>query len=102
MADERRLELRQLHGGIFTTFNYGATGGVFATQVINYPEVAILGMRRVHEVPVSRGDRVVSRLRLWRSLTFDHQLIGGEEAARFLDLVIGYLEDPGLLLLEGV
>jgi pyruvate dehydrogenase E2 component (dihydrolipoamide acetyltransferase) len=100
-ADQRRLEVSELHGGTFTITNYGAVGGLFATPVINYPEVAILGMGRVREVPVFRGDKVVSRLMLPLSLTFDHQLIDGAEAARFLNLVIGYLEDPDLLLLEG-
>ena len=100
-ADQRRIELHELHGGTFTITNYGAVGGLFATPVVNYPEVAILGMGRVREVPVLRDDKVVSRLMLPLSLTFDHQLIDGAEAARFLNLVIGYLEDPDLLLLEG-
>ncbi len=100
-ADERRLELHELHGGTFTITNYGAIGGVFATPVINYPEVAILGMGRVRDVPVLREDKVVSRLMLPLSLTFDHRLIDGAEATRFLNLVMGYLEDPDLLLLEG-
>jgi pyruvate dehydrogenase E2 component (dihydrolipoamide acetyltransferase) len=100
-ADERRLELHELHGGTFTITNYGAVGGVFATPVINYPEVAILGMGRVRELAVVRDGQVVTRLMLPLSLTFDHQLIDGAEAARFLNLVIGYLEDPDLLLLEG-
>jgi pyruvate dehydrogenase E2 component (dihydrolipoamide acetyltransferase) len=100
-ADERRLELHELHGGTFTITNYGAVGGVFGTPVINYPEVAIMGMGRVRELPVIRDGQVVTRLMLPLSLTFDHQLIDGAEAARFLNLVMGYLEDPDLLLLEG-
>jgi pyruvate dehydrogenase E2 component (dihydrolipoamide acetyltransferase) len=58
-------------------------------------------MGRVRDLPVVRGDKVVTRLMLPLSLTIDHQLIDGAEAARFLNLVIGYLEDPDLLLLEG-
>ena len=100
-ANERRLDLRELHGGTFTITNYGAVGSVFATPVTNYPEVAILGMGRVRDLPVVRGDKVLTRLMLPLSLTIDHQLIDGAEAARFLNLVIGYLEDPDLLLLEG-
>ena len=100
-AEQRKLEVRELHGGTFTITNYGAIGGTFATPVINYPEVAILGMGRVRELPVVRAEKVVTRLMLPLSLTFDHQLIDGAEAARFLNLVIGYLEDPDLLLLEG-
>jgi pyruvate dehydrogenase E2 component (dihydrolipoamide acetyltransferase) len=100
-AEERRLDVRELHGGTFTITNYGAIGSTFATPVTNYPEVAILGMGRVRELPVVRQGKVVNRLLLPLSLTIDHQLIDGAEAARFLNLVIGYVEDPDLLLLEG-
>ncbi len=100
-ADERRLDLSELHGGTFTISNFGAVGSTFATPVINYPEVALLGMGRIRELPVVRGGKVVTRLMLPLSLTIDHQLIDGAEAARFLNLVMGYLEDPDLLLLEG-
>ena len=93
-ADERRLELSEFHGGTFTISNYGAVGTTFATPVINYPEVAILGMGRVRELPVVREGKVVTRLMLPLSLTFDHQLIDGAEAARFLNLVIGYWRIP--------
>ncbi len=60
-ADERRLDLRDLHGGTFTISNYGAVGGTFATPVTNYPEVALLGMGRVRELPVVREGQVVTR-----------------------------------------
>ena len=100
-AQERRLDLSELRGGTFTITNYGAIGGVYATPVTNYPEVAILGMGRVRELPVVRKGEVVVRQMLPLSLTYDHQVIDGAEATRFLNLVIGYLEDPDLLLLEG-
>ena len=100
-AADRRLELEDLHGGTFTISNYGAIGSTFATPAINYPEVAILGMGRVRELPVVREGKIVGRHMLPMSLTFDHQLVDGAEAARFLNLVISYLEDPDLLLLEG-
>jgi pyruvate dehydrogenase E2 component (dihydrolipoamide acetyltransferase) len=100
-ADERSLDLAQLHGGTFTITNYGAIGGTFATPIVNYPEVAILGMGRIGEAPVVRDGKVVARLMLPLSLTFDHRLVDGAEAARFLNMVVGYLQDPDLLLLEG-
>ena len=100
-AEDRQLDLADVHGGTFTISNYGSIGSTFATPVINYPEVAILGMGRVRELPVLREGTFVTRHILPLSLTFDHQLIDGAEAARFLNLVIGYLEDPDLLLLEG-
>jgi pyruvate dehydrogenase E2 component (dihydrolipoamide acetyltransferase) len=101
-ADERRLDLADLHGGTFTITNYGAIGGEFATPIPNYPEVAILGMGRIAEAAVVRQGQVVPRLLLPLALTFDHRLIDGAEAARFLNSVVGYLEDPDLLLLESV
>jgi pyruvate dehydrogenase E2 component (dihydrolipoamide acetyltransferase) len=100
-AEERRIDLQGFRGGSFSITNYGAIGGLFATPVINYPEVAILGMGRVRETPVVREGKVVTRLILPLALTFDHRLVDGAEATRFLNLVIGYLEDPDLLLLEG-
>jgi pyruvate dehydrogenase E2 component (dihydrolipoamide acetyltransferase) len=100
-AQERTLDVADLHGGTFTITNYGAIGSTYATPIVNYPEVAILGMGRVGEVPVVRNGQIVARLVLPLSLTFDHQLVDGAEAARFLNAVVGYLEDPDLLLLEG-
>lgn len=100
-ADDRRLDLQELHGGTFTITNYGAIGSTFATPIVNYPEVAILGMGRVRETPVVHEGQVTIRPMLPLSLTIDHQLIDGAEASRFLNVVIGYLEDPDLLLLEG-
>jgi len=100
-AEERQIDLLGFRGGTFSITNYGAIGGLFATPVINYPEVAILGMGRVRETPAVREGKIVTRLLLPLALTFDHRLVDGAEATRFLNLVIGYLEDPDLLLLEG-
>ena len=100
-SEERTLDLADLHGGTFTITNYGAIGGAYATPIVNYPEAAILGMGRIGEIPVVREGQVVPRLILPLSLTFDHRLIDVAEAARFLNMVIGYLQDPDLLLLEG-
>lgn len=100
-AQERRLDLSELRGGTFTITNYGAIGGTYATPVTNYPEIAILGMGRVRDLPVARKGEIVIRQMLPLSLTYDHQVIDGAEATRFLNLVISYLEDPDLLLLEG-
>jgi len=100
-AEERQIDLQGFRGGTFSITNYGAIGGLFATPVINYPEVAILGMGRVREMPAVREGKIVTRLTLPLALTFDHRLVDGAEATRFLNLVVGYLEDPDLLLLEG-
>lgn len=100
-AQQRKLSLEEMRGGTFTISNYGAIGGIYATPVSNYPEVAVLGMGRVREVVVPDRGSLVVRSMLPLSLTFDHQLIDGAEAARFLNLVVNYLEDPDLMLLEG-
>jgi len=100
-AQDRRIDLAELRGGTFTVTNYGAIGGLYATPVTNYPEVSILGMGRVRDAPAVRRGEVVIRQMLPLSLTYDHQVIDGAEATRFLNLVISYLEDPDLLLLEG-
>jgi len=101
-AQERKLDLSELHGGTFTVTNYGSIGGLYGTPVTNYPEVAILGMGRVRDVPVVHKGEIVVRQLLPLSLTYDHQLVDGAEAARFLNLIISYLEDPDLLLLESI
>jgi pyruvate dehydrogenase E2 component (dihydrolipoamide acetyltransferase) len=100
-AEDRSLDLADLHGGTFTITNYGAIGGIYATPIANYPEVAILGMGRISEVPLMHDGQIAARLTLPLALTFDHRLIDGAEAARFLNTVVGYLQDPDLLLLEG-
>lgn len=100
-AQDRSLSLADLQGGTFTITNYGAIGGIYATPVTNYPEVAILGMGRVRDLAVVRKGQVLVRQMLPLSLTYDHQVVDGAEAARFLNLVISYTEDPDLMLLEG-
>lgn len=99
-AQDRSLSLADLQGGTFTITNYGAIGGIYATPVTNYPEVAILGMGRVRDLAVVRKGQVLVRQMLPLSLTYDHQVVDGAEAARFLNLVISYIEDPDLMLLE--
>lgn len=101
-AQDRSLGLEDLHGGTFTITNYGAIGGVYGTPVTNYPEIAVLGMGRVRDLAVVRKGQVLVRQMLPLSLTYDHQVVDGAEASRFLNLVISYLEDPDLMLLEGV
>lgn len=100
-AQDRSLGLADLQGGTFTITNYGAIGGVYGTPVTNYPEIAILGMGRVRDLAVVRKGQVLVRQMLPLSLTYDHQVVDGAEAGRFLNLVISYLEDPDLMLLEG-
>jgi len=99
-ARNRTIDLADLKGGTFTISNYGALGGIYATPIINYPEVAILGVGKIKDTPVVRNGKVVVRKILSLALSFDHRVVDGAEAARFLNTVIARLEDPDLILLE--
>jgi pyruvate dehydrogenase E2 component (dihydrolipoamide acetyltransferase) len=96
-----KATLEDLRGGTFTVTNTGALGGTGATPIINYPEVAILGVGRARSTPVVRDGQIVARLVLPLSLAFDHRVIDGMEAARFSTDLVGLLEAPERLLLEG-
>jgi pyruvate dehydrogenase E2 component (dihydrolipoamide acetyltransferase) len=100
-ARDGKATLEDLRGGTFTVTNTGALGGTGATPIINYPEVAILGVGRAREMPVVRDGQVVVRLILPLSIAFDHRVIDGMEAARFGADLVRLLEDPERLLLEG-
>jgi pyruvate dehydrogenase E2 component (dihydrolipoamide acetyltransferase) len=92
--------LDDLRGGTFTISNLGAVGGKYSTPIINHPEVAILLAGRSRKMAVvTKDDRVVPRLMMPLSLSYDHRIVDGAAAARFLNEVIGYLESPGRLLL---
>ena len=90
----------ELRGGSFTITNIGALGGIVSTPIINYPEVAILGLGKAEMKPAVVGSEVVARYILPLNLSFDHRIIDGADAARFVGEVKGYLEVPGRLLLE--
>ena len=96
----REVDLADLKGGTFTITNVGFIGGLYATPIINHPETAILALGRIHEKPVSRNEEIKIRRILPLSLSFDHRVIDGVMAARFVNTVIRYVGDPSLLLLE--
>jgi pyruvate dehydrogenase E2 component (dihydrolipoamide acetyltransferase) len=103
-ADSRagRLRPEDVGSSTFTVTSLGALGGMFATPVINYPEVAILGVHRIRPTPVARDGQVVIRDVMYVSLTSDHRVVDGTEAAAFTYEVIRHLEDPALLFLHAV
>ena len=88
----------ELTGGTFTITNLGMYGIDAFTPIINLPECAILGVGRIAEQPAAVGGQVVVRQRLWLSLTFDHRLVDGAPAARFLQRIAQLVEEPYLLL----
>jgi pyruvate dehydrogenase E2 component (dihydrolipoamide acetyltransferase) len=98
------VALEEMQGGTFTITNIGILGGTGFAPIVNYPEVAILGIGKARLQPVIRGDleafQVVPRLILPLVLAFDHRVLDGAEAARFTNLVIEILEDPNKLMLN--
>jgi pyruvate dehydrogenase E2 component (dihydrolipoamide acetyltransferase) len=99
-ARARKLALQDMQGASFTVTNVGGIGGVAFTPIVSRPEVAILGVARSREQLALREGRVVSRIVLPLSLSYDHRVINGADAARFVRYVAELLEDPLRLLLE--
>jgi pyruvate dehydrogenase E2 component (dihydrolipoamide acetyltransferase) len=98
-ARDRKLDAAELKGGTFTITNLGGIGGTAFTPIINYPEVAILGLSRSRLEPVVRGGQIVPRLMLPLSLSYDHRVIDGAAAARFTRRLAELLENPLMMLL---
>lgn len=102
-ARSRKLNAMDMKGGTFTITNIGsAGGGWFATPVINFPESAILATGMIQDMAVPRKGKVAIRKILPLSLSFDHRVCDGAEAARFVNTLKEHLEDPDLFLLEGL
>jgi len=100
-ARAKKIGLDELQGGCFTISNLGGIGGTYFTPVVNSPEVAILGVSRGSMEPVYVNGNFVPRLMLPLSLSYDHRVIDGADAIRFLRWVIEALENPFKLLIEG-
>lgn len=105
----RKIGLEDLKGGTFTITNVGSVGGMFATPIIHYPEVAILGVGTIQDTPVVQtsksgvqkgGQKIVVRKMMGLFLSYDHRVVDGAEAARFMNTVKEHLEDPDLMLVE--
>jgi pyruvate dehydrogenase E2 component (dihydrolipoamide acetyltransferase) len=99
-ARDRSISREEMQGGTFTITNFGAVGGEYATPIINYPETAILGLGGIDERPVAEDGEVRAAKTLPLSLSIDHRVIDGAEAAEFTNYVMERLTDPELLLLE--
>lgn len=97
----RKIAPEKLKGSTISISNMGSIGGgMFFTPIINYPEVAIVGIGTISEKPVVRNGDIVARKMMGLNVTFDHRLVDGDVAARFLNVVKRYLENPQLLLME--
>jgi pyruvate/2-oxoglutarate dehydrogenase complex dihydrolipoamide acyltransferase (E2) component len=97
---ENRVKLDELQGGTFTVTSVGNIGGRFATPILNHPEVAILGVNQIHDRPVAVNGQVVVRPMMYLSPSFDHRVIDGAVAARFVSALKRVLEQPESLLLD--
>jgi pyruvate dehydrogenase E2 component (dihydrolipoamide acetyltransferase) len=97
----RKIDLHELKGSTFTITNYGVVGASYGTPIINHPEVAIVGLGKIEDRPVVRNGQIAIRKIMPLSLAFDHRVIDGVEAGRFLGVVIQHLQDPNLMLIEG-
>lgn len=97
---EGKARVDELTGGTFTITSVGNIGGRFATPILNHPEVAILGVNQIHDRPVAIAGKVEIRPMMYLSPSFDHRIIDGAVAARFVSALKAILENPESLLLD--
>ena len=100
-ANDGTLAIDDLRGGTFSITNGGVFGSLMSTPILNPPQVGILGLHAVKDRPVSAAGQVVVRPMMYVALTYDHRIVDGAEAVRFLVRVKELVEDPGVLLIEG-
>jgi 2-oxoglutarate dehydrogenase E2 component (dihydrolipoamide succinyltransferase) len=99
-AEDGSLSLADLKGGTFTITNGGVFGSLLSTPILNPPQVGILGLHKIQERPVGVNGQVLLRPMMYVALTYDHRIVDGSEAVRFLVRIKELVEDPGALLLE--
>ncbi|HEU4632015.1 MAG TPA: 2-oxoglutarate dehydrogenase complex dihydrolipoyllysine-residue succinyltransferase [Gemmatimonadaceae bacterium] len=95
-----KLTMDDLTGGTFTITNGGVFGSLVSTPIINYPQVAILGLHKIQDRPVAIDGRVEVRPMMYVALSYDHRIIDGQQAVLFLVRVKELMEDPGFMLVE--
>jgi 2-oxoglutarate dehydrogenase E2 component (dihydrolipoamide succinyltransferase) len=99
-ARDGKLAMEELSGGTFTITNGGVFGSLLSTPILNPPQSAILGMHKIAERPVVENGAIVARPMMYLALSYDHRLVDGHEAVRFLVTIKDALEDPARLLLQ--
>jgi pyruvate dehydrogenase E2 component (dihydrolipoamide acetyltransferase) len=99
-AKKRTLRSEELRGSTFTITNMGPIGGLFATPILNYPEVGILAIHQIQRRPVVRDEQIVIGDVLTLSLSFDHRVIDGAMSVRFMNHLKHLIEHPELLMME--
>ena len=99
-AREGKLSIEDMTGGTFTISNGGTFGSLLSTPILNPPQTGILGMHKIQERPVAANGEVVIRPMMYVALSYDHRLIDGQEAVRFLVTLKDFLEEPARILLD--
>nr|VFK38763.1 MAG: 2-oxoglutarate dehydrogenase E2 component [Candidatus Kentron sp. TC] len=99
-ANAAQLDLDDLSGGTFTITNGGIFGSLLSTPILNPPQSAILGMHKIQDRPMAENGRIVIRPMMYLALSYDHRIIDGQDAVRFLVAIKEAIEDPSRLLLE--
>ena len=99
-ARSGKLTIEDMSGGTFTLSNGGVFGSLLSTPILNPPQTGILGMHKIQERPVVQDGEIVARPMMYLALSYDHRLIDGSDAVRFLVAIKGLLEDPARILLE--
>jgi pyruvate dehydrogenase E2 component (dihydrolipoamide acetyltransferase) len=99
-ARDKKLAVHDLQEGTFTVSNAGNIGGLFAPPIINYPEVAIMGVHQLKKRPMVVDGEIKIRDIIYLSLSLDHRVVDGAVAARFMNRVVGLLQDPKMLMME--
>ncbi|HLD88568.1 MAG TPA: dihydrolipoamide acetyltransferase family protein [Candidatus Nanoarchaeia archaeon] len=94
LCRSRKINIEELKGSTFTITNLGSIGGIFFTPIINYPETAIIGIGKIRKQQAFKNNELETASILPISLTFDHRLIDGARAARFMNDLISHLENP--------
>jgi 2-oxoglutarate dehydrogenase E2 component (dihydrolipoamide succinyltransferase) len=99
-ARDGKLSIEDMTGGTFTISNGGVFGSLLSTPILNPPQTAILGMHKIQDRPMVVDAEIVVRPMMYLALSYDHRLIDGQEAVRFLVTIKGLIEDPARILLE--
>jgi pyruvate dehydrogenase E2 component (dihydrolipoamide acetyltransferase) len=99
-ARDRTIDLEDLRGGTFTISNVGVVGGQWATPIILHPQVAILATCKAEKKPVVRDDHIVIRTMMPLALSFDHRVLDGADGGRFMNHIVGLIEDPLRMLVD--
>jgi 2-oxoglutarate dehydrogenase E2 component (dihydrolipoamide succinyltransferase) len=98
--EDNKLDISDLQGGTFTITNGGVFGSLLSTPILNPPQSAILGMHKIEDRPVAKGEQIVIRPMMYVALSYDHRLIDGREAVAFLRRIKELVENPERIVME--